>query len=123
MDDSFYKGDSRLNYCVKCAIDYEQIKEFGIITNCSNCGAKLRNKHTGLALSGGGFRAVLFHIGSLWRLNELGWLKRIAEVTSVSGGSITAAYLGLRWNHLHFEGNGVASNYVNEIVPPVRALC
>ena len=40
-------------------------------------------------------RAALFHLGSLWRLNELGWLKRLAEITSVSGGSITAAYLGL----------------------------
>ncbi len=28
----------------------------------------------GLALSGGGFRATLFHLGSIWRLNELGML-------------------------------------------------
>ena len=28
----------------------------------------------GLALSGGGFRATLFHLGTLWRLNELGLL-------------------------------------------------
>jgi len=29
----------------------------------------------GLCLSGGGFRAMLFHVGSLWRLNEAGALK------------------------------------------------
>ena len=28
-----------------------------------------------LALSGGGFRAVLFHVGVLWRLNQLGVLR------------------------------------------------
>jgi len=26
----------------------------------------------GLALSGGGFRATLFNLGGLWRLNQLG---------------------------------------------------
>ncbi len=30
-----------------------------------------------LALSGGGFRATLFHLGSLWRLNEMGWLPKL----------------------------------------------
>ena len=42
----------------------------------------------GLALSGGGYRAMLFNLGSLWRLNELGWLRKIDMITSVSGGSI-----------------------------------
>jgi NTE family protein len=52
---------------------------------------------TGLALSGGGFRATLFHCGALWRLNELGLLPKLARVSSVSGGSITAGQLGLKW--------------------------
>jgi|GEM_PF-5896550 len=29
----------------------------------------------GLALSGGGFRATLFHAGALLRLNQLGYLE------------------------------------------------
>jgi len=62
-------------------------------------------------------------LGSLWRLNEAGWLKRLAEVTSVSGGSITAACLGFSWNRLKFEENGVANNFEEEIVPPIRNLC
>src|SRR5437867_10449977 len=45
----------------------------------------------GLALSGGGFRATLFHCGALWRLNELGYLQKLARVSSVSGGSIAVA--------------------------------
>jgi NTE family protein len=49
----------------------------------------------GLCLSGGGFRASLFHLGALRRLNELGILARadFKTITSVSGGSITAAAL------------------------------
>lgn len=47
----------------------------------------------GLALSGGGFRATLFHLGSLRRLNELGVLTTVDTITSVSGGSIMAACL------------------------------
>jgi NTE family protein len=49
----------------------------------------------GLCLSGGGFRATLFHLGALRRLNELGVLARddFRTVASVSGGSIAAASL------------------------------
>jgi hypothetical protein len=46
-----------------------------------------------LCLSGGGFRAALFHVGALRRLNELGILARIDEISSVSGGSIVAVQL------------------------------
>ncbi len=75
-----------------------------------------------LSLSGGGFRAMLFHIGSLWRLNELGYLKGLKRISSVSGGSITAGMLGLKWGQLGFGANNVAANYVTEVVAPIRAL-
>jgi NTE family protein len=84
---------------------------------------KTTKKELGLALSGGGFRATLFHIGSLWRLNELGWLKKIDEITSVSGGSITAAFLGLHWKDLKFNSNGTAGNFKEIIVSPLREFC
>jgi predicted acylesterase/phospholipase RssA len=45
----------------------------------------------GLALSGGGFRAALFHVGVLARLAELGLLRRVEVISSVSGGSIIGA--------------------------------
>jgi NTE family protein len=49
-----------------------------------------------LCLSGGGYRAMLFHVGAIWRLNELGYLDRgkLKRVSSVSGGSLTAPPVG-----------------------------
>ena len=81
----------------------------------------------GLCLSGGGYRAMLFHLGALWRLNELGYLKRLTRVSSVSGGSIAAAVLGQRWSKLEFtetgpQGHPVAANLTAEVVHPIRSL-
>lgn len=62
----------------------------------------------GLCLSGGGYRATLFHLGTVRRLHELGILERVRTIASVSGGSITAAHLaatypwpapGSAWEH------------------------
>jgi NTE family protein len=75
-----------------------------------------------LCLSGGGYRAMLFHLGALWRLNELGYLKRIARISSVSGGSIIAAVLGMNWDKLEFNANSVAKEFVSQVVVPVRKL-
>ncbi len=72
-----------------------------------------------LCLSGGGYRAMLFHVGSLLRLNELGLLPSIDRISSVSGGSITAGVLGLKWNKLNFQNN-VAINFQTEVVEPIR---
>lgn len=76
----------------------------------------------GLCLSGGGYRAMLFHVGALWRLNELGWLARLSFVSSVSGGSITAGVLAARWQALAFGGDGFAANFTDQIADPLRAL-
>src|SRR5689334_8570728 len=67
----------------------------------------------GLCLSGGGYRAMLFHVGTLRRLNETGWLKKITRVSSVSGGSIVAATLGKAWQDLAFGKDGVSSSFFN----------
>jgi NTE family protein len=74
----------------------------------------------GLCLSGGGFRAMLFHAGSLWRLNEAGYLPRLDRVSSVSGGSITAGMLALRWAELEFGADGSAANLAELVVQPLR---
>jgi predicted acylesterase/phospholipase RssA len=52
----------------------------------------------GLALSGGGFRASLYHLGLVRFLRDGGILPRITHITSVSGGSIFAAHLVLNWD-------------------------
>jgi hypothetical protein len=75
-----------------------------------------------LCLSGGGYRAMLFHLGALWRLNELAYLPKLARISSVSGGSITAGVLGLKWNRLAFDGLGVAARLREEVIDPIRAM-
>jgi NTE family protein len=75
-----------------------------------------------LCLSGGGYRAMLFHVGALWRLNEGGYLPRLDRVSSVSGGSITAGVLGLRWSRLAFDADGVGQRFGREVVAPLRRL-
>ncbi|HSJ16802.1 MAG TPA: patatin-like phospholipase family protein [Solirubrobacterales bacterium] len=45
----------------------------------------------GLALSGGGFRAAFFHIGVLARMAEMGLLRHVEVISTVSGGSIVGA--------------------------------
>src|SRR3954466_5161917 len=69
-----------------------------------------------LCLSGGGYRAMLFHVGVIWRLHDARWLERLDRVSSVSGGSITAGALALAWPKIEAEGLEPA------FVAPVRAL-
>lgn len=61
-------------------------------------------KKIGLALSGGGYRAAAYHIGTLRALHKLGILEKIDVISSISGGSITAAYYALhKDNFKEFE--------------------
>ncbi len=76
----------------------------------------------GLALSGGGFRATLFHVGVVWRMNELGHLENLDRITSVSGGSILAGQMGCRWRDLEFD-KGVAGNFSQVVAEPIKQLC
>jgi NTE family protein len=75
-----------------------------------------------LCLSGGGYRAMLFHVGALWRLNEVGLLPKIERISSASGGSITAGMLGLKWSRLDFNAPGSAQRFRAELVDPIRTL-
>ena len=50
-----------------------------------------KSKDIGLALSGGGSRAIAFHLGCLRALHDLGLLDRVQAISSVSGGSVIAA--------------------------------
>jgi predicted acylesterase/phospholipase RssA len=57
----------------------------------------------GLALSGGGFRATLFHLGVVRFLRDAGALRDVTDVASVSGGSILSAHLVLNWDQYNGE--------------------
>ncbi len=48
-------------------------------------------RDVGLALSGGGSRAIAFHLGCLRSLHDLDLLNRVQVISSVSGGSVISA--------------------------------
>ena len=75
-----------------------------------------------LCLSGGGYRAMVFHIGALWRLYELRLLDKINRISSVSGGSITAGLLALRWRELSFNPASLQNDFVPKVVGPPGGL-
>jgi NTE family protein len=75
----------------------------------------------GIALSGGGFRAVLFHVGSLRRLVELNILTRLGRVSSISGGSIVAGRLAQMWTKL--SAAPTVDNYEQMVGIPLRKFC
>ena len=75
-----------------------------------------------MALSGGGFRATLFNLGALWRLNDGALLPQVRRIASVSGGSIASGVLGLRWPALAFR-DGVALNFGSVVADPLMRFC
>jgi NTE family protein len=46
----------------------------------------------GLALSGGGSRAMAFHLGCLRALDQLSVLRKVGVLSTISGGSVIGAY-------------------------------
>ena len=59
------------------------------------------NLKLGIALSGGGVRAAVFHLGVLGRLAEDGLLEKIARISTVSGGTLVTGLVysvaGNKW--------------------------
>ena len=92
-----------------------------------------------LALSGGGYRAMLFHTGTLWRLGQLGFFQdkplerfgtngsesvgKLERISSVSGGSIISAKLALEFSSLENLGPVDFDRAFTElVVGPIRHL-
>ena len=63
------------------------------------------------------FTSVLYGV-----LNEVGLLKSLIRVSSVSGGSITAGMLGLMWKKMQFDSNNTANNLAQLVIDPIRRL-
>ena len=77
----------------------------------------------GLCLSGGGYRAMVFHVGALWRLYEAGLLNTIDRISSVSGGSITAGVLAPQVARAELRsGRTLNDDFVPKVVAPLREL-
>src|SRR5210317_804304 len=73
----------------------------------------------GLALSGGGFRATLYHLGIVRFLRDAGVLQNVTDIASVSGGSILAAHLVLNWDRYNGDDASFGSA-ASEIVKFVQ---
>ena len=76
----------------------------------------------GLALSGGGFRASLFHIGVLAKLAEVDMLRHVEVISCVSGGSIIGAHYYLKVRDL-FKRKGDAEIDRKDYVRIVQETC
>ncbi len=63
---------------------------------------------------------MLFHLGALWRLHELGYLVTLQRISSVSGGSITSAQLALTWQVVSADASG--TTFRVNVVEPIRRL-
>ncbi len=98
-------------------------------TLSTDAGAAGRTKHIpykrerrqgkALCLSGGGYRAALFHLGALRRLNELGILSQLDTITSASGGSIMSAILADRMRPWPEAGHEFA-DWETKVAMPLR---
>ena len=65
-----------------------------------------KEKKIGLALSGGGFRAAAFHLGTLKKLHQLNVLDKVDVISTISGGAIIgAAYCLSKYEFREFEKN------------------
>lgn len=73
----------------------------------------------GLALSGGGFRAALYHLGVIRFLRDAGALQSVTDIASVSGGSILAAHLVLNWDRYNGDDKDFA-DAASEVVKFVQ---
>ena len=93
--------------CIDSAVATQQPAAEG------NAGRKI-----GLALSGGGVRAAVFHLGVIKRLAEEGLLEEVSTVSTVSGGSLVMAAVisrsGMSWPS--------SRRYLQSIFPELRRL-
>ncbi len=71
-----------------------------------------------LCLSGGGYRAALFHLGACRRFHEVGILQELSAISSVSGGSIFAAHLAKCIREI----GRCFTDYEHQVAQPFRAF-
>ena len=74
---------------------------------------------TTLSLCGGGYRAALFHLGALTRLNELGLLSKVDTIGASAGGSILAVLLAAR---VAWPLQGAYRDWPERVAEPLREI-
>lgn len=86
-----------------------------------------KNQGQALCMSGGGYRAAIFHLGSMLRLHECGLLADTQLFSSVSGGSIVQGWLVSRYLAGGINNESFAQwcrhiGFLKEIVEPFREV-
>jgi NTE family protein len=83
-------------------------------------------KKIGLSLSGGGYRATIYHLGTLKKLREMNILDKVDVMSTISGGSITGAYFGLHNKNFDEFEKGmikiVKQDVINKVLVSKRFL-
>ncbi len=113
------------------ADDFKKIRA-GTYTRTCSVHIETRSsskRNVGLALSGGGSRAIAFHLGCLRALNDRGILRQTQVISSVSGGSVIAAiYAYSHGSFAEFEKTivellkrGFQSDITRRMVLPITA--
>lgn len=72
----------------------------------------------GLALSGGGTRAAVFHLGVIQRLAAGGLLEQVTKLSTVSGGSLVTALI---FSHANLQWP-TSDDYLKTIFPDLERL-
>jgi len=75
-----------------------------------------KEKKIGLALSGGGHRAAVFHLGVLSFLAKQGLLENVTHLSTVSGGSVVMGLI-YKMNDYKFPDS---KTYLTTILPQIR---
>ncbi len=86
------------------------------------------NARIGLSLSGGGSRAVAFHLGTLRALEDLQLLDEVDVISGVSGGSLMTGLLGyseaaffeIDRSTVEFLGRGLVRPALKKLMHPAR---
>lgn len=89
-----------------------------VLRPLSRGGQTTSSRHIGVSLSGGGHRASLFGLGALIYLVDAGKGPEISCVSSVSGGSITNGWVGLKTD-LFLAGSG---DFRSDVAPLAAAV-
>jgi len=94
-------------------------------TDVDAARSQARSKLVGLGMSGGGFRASLYHLGTLSVLAEVDALRRIDFISTVSGGSIIGLHFFLRLRQLLQEKKDVEitrEDYIEVVADVTRTF-
>lgn len=101
---------------LKTLADLKDIKDLSFLEEFIPNSEYITFDKKGLALSGGGFRASFFHLGTLAKLAECDILKDIEVISTVSGGSIVGVLYYLKLQKLlesKYDEQITQKDYIN----------